>query len=90
MDDLNCLAQNKLIWLRGELRGRQLRERRLRKEFRQALTATDTDRQFLVAELVRRDEELDELAAEKQGVTCVCARDLVCVCFCHALYENVC
>ncbi|XP_070181398.1 centrosomal protein of 128 kDa-like isoform X2 [Littorina saxatilis] len=59
-------VKNKLIWLRGELKGRQLRERRLRQEFRQALTASDADRQFLVAELIRRDEELDDLAADKQ------------------------
>ncbi|XP_076442634.1 uncharacterized protein LOC143281329 isoform X2 [Babylonia areolata] len=61
-------VKNKLIWLRGEIRARQDRERRLRREFRQALTASDSDRQFLVSELVRRDEELDDLAAEKQEI----------------------
>ena len=66
------LSQNKLMWLRGELRGRQVRERSLRGEFRQALTATDSDRQYLVSELVRRDEELDDLAAEKQGQHLAC------------------
>lgn len=56
--------------MKGELRGRQARERKLRAEYRQALSATDSDRQFLISELVRRDEELDNLAAEKQGEKC--------------------
>ncbi|KAL8589790.1 hypothetical protein ACOMHN_020793 [Nucella lapillus] len=60
--------KNKLIWLRAEVRARQDRERRMRGEFRQALTASDSDRQFLVSELVRRDEELDDLALEKQEI----------------------
>ncbi|KAK7505560.1 hypothetical protein BaRGS_00003305 [Batillaria attramentaria] len=60
--------KNKLMWLKGELRARLARERQLRGEFRQALSATDSDRQFLISELVRRDEELDDLAAEKQEI----------------------
>ncbi|XP_025105103.1 centrosomal protein of 128 kDa-like isoform X2 [Pomacea canaliculata] len=60
--------KNKLIWLRAELRGRINRERKLRMEFQQALSATDSDRQFLVSEIVRRNEELDDLAFQKQEI----------------------
>lgn len=68
--------QNKLIWLRAELRGRINRERKLRMEFQQALNATDSDRQFLVSEIVRRNEELDDLAFQKQGLLKIMAREL--------------
>ena len=44
-----------------------MREQQLKKEYKQALTATDTDRQFLMSQLIKREEELDDLAAEKQG-----------------------
>ncbi|XP_071079668.1 centrosomal protein of 128 kDa-like isoform X3 [Haliotis cracherodii] len=58
--------KGKLKWMRMELRDRILREQRLRQEFRQALTSTDMDRKFLLAELAKRDEELDDIAAAKQ------------------------
>ncbi|XP_067680237.1 centrosomal protein of 128 kDa-like isoform X1 [Haliotis asinina] len=58
--------KSKLKWMRMELRERILREQRLRQEFRQALTSNDMDRKFLLAELAKRDEELDDIAAAKQ------------------------
>ncbi|CAL1539928.1 unnamed protein product [Lymnaea stagnalis] len=60
--------QNKIKWLRAEFRERLLRERRLRQEFRTALSASDADRHFLIAELARKDEELDDLVQEKQVI----------------------
>ncbi|XP_059147978.1 centrosomal protein of 128 kDa-like [Physella acuta] len=60
--------KNKIKWLRGEFRDRLVRERRLRQEFRTALSATDADRQFLIDQLARKDEELDDLIQEKQEI----------------------
>ena len=49
------------------MRERLGRERRLRQEFRVALSSTDADRRVLVAELARRDDELEDLIHEKKG-----------------------
>ncbi|KAH9496171.1 hypothetical protein Btru_012200 [Bulinus truncatus] len=60
--------RNKIKWLRSEFRERLLRERKLRQEFRSALSSSDADRQFLIQELARKDEELDDLFQEKQVI----------------------
>ncbi|XP_005106342.1 centrosomal protein of 128 kDa isoform X2 [Aplysia californica] len=60
--------KNKIKWLRSEFRERLARERRLRQEFRTALSSTDADRHFLVTELARKDDELDDLVQEKQEI----------------------
>ena len=43
------------------------RERRLRGEFRTALCSTDADRQRLLTELQRKDDQLDDLIYENKG-----------------------
>ncbi|BFZ12004.1 hypothetical protein BsWGS_15043 [Bradybaena similaris] len=60
--------KNKIKWLRSEFKERLANERCLRQEFRTALSSTDADRQFLIAELARRDDELDGLVQEKQVI----------------------
>ncbi|GFR76847.1 centrosomal protein of 128 kDa-like, partial [Elysia marginata] len=60
--------KNKIKWMRSEFRERLVRERRLRQEFRAALSSSDADRKFLVAELARKDDELDGVVAEKQVI----------------------
>ncbi|GFO30196.1 transcription factor adf-1 [Plakobranchus ocellatus] len=60
--------KNKIKWIKSEFRERLLRERRLRQEFRAALSSSDADRKFLVSELARKDEELDDVVAEKQVI----------------------
>lgn len=54
-------------WLRSQIREKIQYEEKLRKDIRDALTANDQDRKYLLQELARREEVLDELAAAKQG-----------------------
>ena len=42
-------------------------EQKVRKDLRDALTCNESDRKFLLQELARREEVLDELAAAKHG-----------------------
>ena len=54
-------------WLRNQVREKIKYEQKLRKDIRDALTANESDRKYLLQELARREEVLDELAAAKQG-----------------------
>lgn len=65
----NVLADMKIKmkWLRNQVREKIQYEEKLRKDIRDALTANDQDRKYLLQELARREEVLDELAAAKQG-----------------------
>ncbi|XP_052271095.1 centrosomal protein of 128 kDa-like [Dreissena polymorpha] len=56
----------KMKWLRNQVREKIKYEQKLRKDIRDALTANESDRKFLLTELARREEVLDELAAAKQ------------------------
>ncbi|XP_055879719.1 centrosomal protein of 128 kDa-like isoform X2 [Biomphalaria glabrata] len=78
--------RNKIKWLRSEFRERLVRERRLRQEFRTALSASDADRQFLIQELVRKDEELDDLFLEKQEIA---LKEIQSMCTVEKLEEHV-
>ncbi|XP_060079570.1 centrosomal protein of 128 kDa-like [Ylistrum balloti] len=59
--------KTKMKWLRRELRDRIKYEQKLRKDLREALTCNDSDRQFLLAELAKKEDVLDELSTAKQG-----------------------
>ncbi|XP_053404316.1 centrosomal protein of 128 kDa-like isoform X5 [Mercenaria mercenaria] len=56
----------KMKWLRNQIREKIKYEQKLRKDIRDALTANEGDRKYLLQELARREEVLDELAAAKQ------------------------
>ncbi|XP_060585610.1 centrosomal protein of 128 kDa-like isoform X2 [Ruditapes philippinarum] len=56
----------KMKWLRNQVREKIKYEQKLRKDIRDALTANESDRKYLLQELARREEVLDELAAAKQ------------------------
>lgn len=58
--------KSKMKWLRQELRDRIKYEQKLRKDLREALTCNDNDRQFLLTELAKREDVLDELSTAKQ------------------------
>ncbi|XP_033735159.1 centrosomal protein of 128 kDa-like isoform X2 [Pecten maximus] len=58
--------KSKMKWLRQELRDRIKYEQKMRKDLREALTCNDNDRQFLLAELAKREDVLDELSTAKQ------------------------
>ena len=55
-------------WLRNQVREKIQYEEKLRKDIRDALTSNDQDRKYLLQELARREEVLDELAAAKHGM----------------------
>lgn len=55
-------------WLRNQTREKIKYEQKLRKDIRDALTSSEGDRKYLLQELARREEVLDELAAAKQGM----------------------
>lgn len=61
-----CL-QLKMKWLRSQIREKIKYEQKVRKDLRDALTCNESDRKFLLQELARREEVLDELAAAKHG-----------------------
>lgn len=54
-------------WLRTDLRDRLSREQKLRNDLREAINASENDRQFLLSELGKREDVLDELSVVKQG-----------------------
>ena len=54
-------------WLRSQVREKIKYEQKVRKDLRDALTCNESDRKFLLQELARREEVLDELAAAKHG-----------------------
>ncbi|XP_052769527.1 centrosomal protein of 128 kDa-like isoform X2 [Mya arenaria] len=56
----------KMKWLRNQVREKIKYEEKLRKDIRDALTSNEGDRKFLLQELAKREEVLDELAAAKQ------------------------
>ncbi|KAL4237525.1 hypothetical protein ACF0H5_002239 [Mactra antiquata] len=56
----------KMKWLRNQTREKIKYEQKLRKDIRDALTSSEGDRKYLLQELSRREEVLDELAAAKQ------------------------
>lgn len=58
--------KNKMKWLRNELRDRLTREQKLRNDLRDAVNANENDRQFLLTELSKREDVLDELSVVKQ------------------------
>ena len=55
-------------WLRAQTREKIKYEQKIRKDLRDALTCNESDRKFLLQELARREEVLDELAAAKHGM----------------------
>lgn len=55
----------KMKWLRSQVREKIKYEEKVRKDLRDALTCNESDRKFLLQELARREEVLDELAAAK-------------------------
>ena len=57
----------KMKWLRAQTREKIKYEQKIRKDLREALTCSDVDRKFLLQELAKREEVLDELAAAKSG-----------------------
>jgi len=61
------IYQIKMKWLRNQVREKIQYEEKLRKDIRDALTSNDQDRKYLLQELARREEVLDELAAAKHG-----------------------
>ncbi|XP_041351811.1 centrosomal protein of 128 kDa-like [Gigantopelta aegis] len=83
---LMCHIKNKLKWIRNELFERIIREQKLRQDFRQALNSTDADRNYLLQELARRDNELDDLAAAKQELA---FRDIANMNAVEALEEHI-
>lgn len=58
--------KSKMKWLRGLLRDKIKHEQKLRQDLREALTCSDSDRNFLLSELAKREEVLDELSIAKQ------------------------
>ena len=54
-------------WLRSQVREKIKYEQKIRKDLRDALTCNESDRKYLLQELARREEVLDELAAAKHG-----------------------
>ena len=54
-------------WLRNQVREKIKYEAKLRRDIRDALTSNEGDRKFLLQELAKREEVLDELAQAKQG-----------------------
>lgn len=69
----------KMKWLRNQLREKIKYEQKLRKDIRDALTANESDRKYLLQELARREEVLDELAAAKQELAQREIENLQCV-----------
>lgn len=54
-------------WLRGEIRDRIKLEQALKKDLQEALSCNETDRQFLITEISKRDGVMDELSVVKHG-----------------------
>ena len=59
--------QNKMKWLRTDMRNRSTREQKLRNDLRDAINANENDRQYLLTELAKREDVLDELSVVKHG-----------------------
>lgn len=60
--------QAKMKWLRGEVRDRIKMEHALKKDLQEALSCNESDRHFLMSELAKRDNVLDELSSVKHGM----------------------
>ncbi|KAK3591274.1 hypothetical protein CHS0354_004321 [Potamilus streckersoni] len=61
--------KTKMKWLRGQLRDKIKTEQKLRRDLREALTCTEIDRKYLLQELQKREEVLDELVTVKQELS---------------------
>jgi len=67
MSNSRVHTQIKMKWLRNQVREKIKYEAKLRRDIRDALTSNEGDRKFLLQELAKREEVLDELAQAKQG-----------------------
>ncbi|KAL5009136.1 hypothetical protein ScPMuIL_014717 [Solemya velum] len=56
--------RSKLQWLRRELREKVKVEQKLKKELHEALSCNENDRQFLMKELAKREDVLDDISAD--------------------------
>lgn len=61
--------KNKMKWLRTDMRNRSTREQKLRNDLRDAINANENDRQYLLTELAKREDVLDELSVVKHELT---------------------
>ena len=61
------LCQSKLDWLKNELREQRDKEQRLRLDVRDVVCTSEKDRQYLVAEIHRQNDVLDQLANQNLG-----------------------
>lgn len=59
----------KMKWLRGEVRDRIKMEHALKKDLQEALSCNESDRHFLMSELAKRDNVLDELSSVKHELS---------------------
>lgn len=59
----------KMKWLRGEVRDRIKMEQALKKDLQEALSCNESDRHFLMSELAKRDNVLDELSSVKHELS---------------------
>ena len=61
--------KNKMKWLRTDMRNRSTREQKLRNDLRDAINANENDRQYLLTELAKREDVLDELSVVKHELS---------------------
>ncbi|XP_056023118.1 centrosomal protein of 128 kDa-like isoform X4 [Ostrea edulis] len=69
----------KMKWLRGEIRDRIKLEQALKKDLQEALSCNETDRQFLITEISKRDGVMDELSVVKHELSHREAENFHCV-----------
>ncbi|XP_052107003.1 centrosomal protein of 128 kDa-like isoform X2 [Mytilus californianus] len=62
-------AKTKMKWLRSDMRNRLTREQKLRNDLRDAINANENDRQYLLSELAKREDVLDELSVVKHELS---------------------
>ncbi|VDI54102.1 centrosomal protein CEP128 [Mytilus galloprovincialis] len=62
-------AKTKMKWLRSDMRNRLTREQKLRNDLREAINANENDRQYLLSELAKREDVLDELSVVKHELS---------------------